>query len=153
VSFGGSFGFDMHGQFDVQSTCQFFVMSLFGGFGVDIVGLRLEYSLPNGFVMKLSSCEGFGTSSEDIYDDEEFFIQSPQLEMCVRNKYGFNNQYNNYAASAAYSPKVMTVAIRTSVQTVWNGVQRRRNSIDPYSTTTIVWFQCRSRSDGCGYGG
>jgi hypothetical protein len=99
VSFRGSFGFDTGGQFDVQSTCQFVVMAfLFGDFGIDIVGLRSEYSLPNGFVMKLSSRGRFGTSIEDIYDDEEFFIQSQQLEMCVRNKYGFNNQYNNYAA-------------------------------------------------------
>jgi hypothetical protein len=62
VSFRGPFGFDIHGQFDMQSTLQFIVMSfLFGGFGVDIVGLRSEYSLPNGFVMKLSSRGGFGT--------------------------------------------------------------------------------------------
>jgi hypothetical protein len=46
VSFCGPFGFDMRGQFDVQSTRQFVVMSfLFGGLGVDIVGLRSEYSL------------------------------------------------------------------------------------------------------------
>ena len=50
----------MRGQFDVQSTRQFVVMSfLFGGFGVDIVGLRSMYSLSNGFVMELSSCRGF----------------------------------------------------------------------------------------------
>jgi hypothetical protein len=78
VSFCGPFGFDMRGQFDVQSTRQFLVVMsfLFGGFGIDIVGLRSEYSLPNGFVMKLSSCGGFGKSSKDIYDDKEFFIQS-----------------------------------------------------------------------------
>jgi hypothetical protein len=100
------FGFDKCGQFDVQSTRQFVVLSfLFGGFGIDIVGLRSEYSLPNGFVMKLLSRGGFGTSSKDIYNDEEFFIQSQQFEMCVGNKNGYNKQYNDYAASAAYSPK------------------------------------------------
>jgi hypothetical protein len=76
---------------------------LFGGFGVDIVGLRSEYSLPNGFVMKMSSRGGFGTSSKDIYDNEEFFIQSQQLEMCVRNKCRYQ--------------KAMTVSMHNTINT------------------------------------
>jgi hypothetical protein len=78
VSFCGPFGFDKRGQFDVQSTHQFVVMSfLFGGFGVDIVGLRPEHSLPNGFVMKLSSRRGFdGPLSVDGGDVRGVEMQS-----------------------------------------------------------------------------
>jgi hypothetical protein len=78
VSFRGPFGFDMGRQFDVQSTRQFVVMSfLLGGFGVDIVGLRSEDSLPNGFVMELSSCGGFdGPLSVDGGDARGVEMQS-----------------------------------------------------------------------------
>jgi hypothetical protein len=114
VSFRGPFGFDIRGQFE------FVVMSfLFGSFGVDIVGLRSEYSLPNGFVMKRSSRGGFGTSSKDIYDDKEFFIPSQQLEMCVRNKCGY---YNDYA-------KVMTIGLQFHHQRKARCQRRTRQTI------------------------